>query len=102
MDLIQQLCKQFVGVIPETEVKFHPIRRWRFDYAFPEKKLAVEIDGGLWQYGRHNRASGRIKDMEKENAAAVLGWRILYFTPQQAKKTETYKLIAQAYGTISQ
>lgn len=62
-----------------AEYKFHDVRRWRFDYALPNKKIAIEIDGGLWVSGRHNRASGYIKDMEKFNSASILGWRILKY-----------------------
>lgn len=65
---------------PEREYKFHPTRRWRFDFAWPEKKLAVEIEGGTWQIGRHQRAGGFSADCEKYNQAALLGWRTLRFT----------------------
>jgi very-short-patch-repair endonuclease len=59
------------------EYHFHPTRKWRFDAAFPSAKVALEIEGGVWQYGRHNRASGFLKDMEKYNEAAALGWRVI-------------------------
>ena len=66
-----------------AEHRFHPTRKWRFDYAIPSAKVAVEIDGGVWTGGRHSRGAGQIKDMEKLNAAAIYGWRVLRFTPQQ-------------------
>jgi very-short-patch-repair endonuclease len=65
------------------EIRFAPPRKWRFDYAWPELKLAVEQDGGAYSMGRHTRGSGFIKDMEKLNHAAILGWHILRFTPAQ-------------------
>ena len=43
--------------VPIFEHKFHDTRRWRFDLAFMDAKLAVEVEGGIWNYGRHNRAS---------------------------------------------
>lgn len=58
------------------EYRFHKTRRWRFDFAIPEQKIAIEINGGIWNYGRHNRASGYIKDLEKMNEAQLLGWRV--------------------------
>ena len=63
---------------PEQQHRFHPTRRWRFDYAFPSVKLAVEVDGGQWspRGGRHNTDG----DRAKLNAAAVLGWRILRYS----------------------
>lgn len=68
---------------PEREFRFHPDRKWRFDFAFvPDAKLAVEVEGGTWQIGRHQRASGFAADAEKYNAATVLGWRVLRYTTQ--------------------
>ncbi|MGI0119640.1 hypothetical protein [Zooshikella sp. RANM57] len=40
---------------PETEYIFHPSRCWRFDFAWPDRKLAVEVEGGGWSNGRHTR-----------------------------------------------
>lgn len=71
------------------EIRFHPTRRWRFDFvvtdpsARPMNKLAIEIDGGSWINGRHNTGSGSEKDREKFNEAARLGWRVLKFTPKE-------------------
>ncbi len=67
---------------PVAEYRFAPPRRWRFDYAWPEARIAVEVEGGAWVGGRHTRAGGFIADMEKYNRAAVLGWRILRYTPK--------------------
>lgn len=67
------------------EHRFHPTRRWRFDFAIPAKFIAIEIDGGIWTRGRHTRGAGMVADMEKLNAAAVLGWRVLRFTPQDLR-----------------
>ena len=65
---------------PVREYKFHPHRRWRFDFAWPDLKLAVEVEGGLWQWGRHNRPAGYEEDLEKYNEATLLGWRLLRFS----------------------
>lgn len=58
----------------EREHLFARPRRWRFDFAWPEFKLAVEIDGGTWSGGRHTRGAGFAKDCEKMNAAQLAGW----------------------------
>jgi len=76
----------------EKEYRFCK-RRWRFDYAIPDKKIAIEIEGGVWISGRHNRASGFLKDMEKYNTATILGWRVLRFTPEEFANGEAFKYI---------
>lgn len=67
-------------VLPEREYAFHPVRRWRFDFAWPELRLAVEVEGGVYSHGRHNRPQGFIGDTEKYNAAAEAGWTVLRYT----------------------
>jgi very-short-patch-repair endonuclease len=66
---------------PIREYRFHPSRRWRFDFAWPAAMLAVEVEGGSWIHGRHVRGRGFEADCEKYNVAVLLGWRILRFTP---------------------
>jgi very-short-patch-repair endonuclease len=73
---------------PEREFRFHPIRRWRFDYAFLGPKLAVEIEGGTWQGGRHSRGAGYEADAEKQNTALGMGWRLVRYTPGMLKDGE--------------
>ena len=82
-DLFTAYVRSELGADLVREYRFHPVRKWRFDYAIPALKIAVECDGGVWGYGRHNRPKGYIKDMEKFNAAAESGWVVLKFTPQQ-------------------
>lgn len=65
---------------PVREFKFHPVRRWRVDFAWPSLKVAVELEGGIWTGGRHTRGSGFVADMEKYNALALMGWRLLRFS----------------------
>lgn len=67
--------------IPKREWGFHKKRRWRFDFAYPEKKLAIEIEGGVFTFGRHNRPDGYKKDCEKYNSAIELGWLVLRYLP---------------------
>ena len=73
---------------PQREFRFHPTRAWRIDFAWPSRKLAVEIDGGIWTNGSHSRGSGLMRNMEKRNAMAVLGWRLLCYTPQSINMTQ--------------
>jgi very-short-patch-repair endonuclease len=64
----------------EREYKFHPDRRWRFDFAWRDIDVAIEVEGGTWQHGRHNRPQGYENDAEKYNEATRLGWRVYRFT----------------------
>lgn len=76
------ICKAAkLDPMPETEYRFHPTRRWRFDFAWPDDKVAVEIEGGVWTRGRHTRPTGYMGDLEKYNEAVKLGWKVLRYTP---------------------
>ena len=92
-DMFTFCIKQKIGVECVREHRFHPDRLWRFDYAIPSLRIAIEIDGGVWINGRHNRASGYLGDMEKFNAAATLGWVVLKFTPQEQYTRKAFDLI---------
>jgi very-short-patch-repair endonuclease len=77
---------QLVGLPkPVAEFRFHPTRRWRFDYAWPDKSIAVEVDGAVWTGGRHTRGAGVEKDCEKYAEALLAGWRVLRVTTGQVK-----------------
>jgi len=76
------------GLSPyRTEFQFYyPARLWRFDFAWPdnpENLVALECDGGAFvpDGGRHNRGAGFLADMERSNAAVLLGWRVLRYPP---------------------
>ncbi len=84
-DLDFQL-RTVLKMVAALEHKFHPTRKWRADLAFLlPPKLLIEIDGGVFIQGRHSRGAGILKDNEKLNEAAILGFRVLRFTPQQVK-----------------
>ena len=92
----QIVCAYFhsQGVnMPVLEHRFHPERKWRFDFSWPEYKVALEVEGGCWSGGRHSRGAGMRADMEKYNAANVLGWNILRVMPQDVAMLETVNMI---------
>lgn len=70
---------------PEREYRFHPPRKWRVDFAWPDCKVAVEVEGGTHNQGRHVRAQGFEKDCEKYNALSEMGWRLFRYTSQMVK-----------------
>lgn len=73
------LCPDLTEGMVE-QYRIVPDRRWRWDFAWPEKKVAIELHGGLWSSGAHTRAAGVQRDMNKANAATMAGWRVLYFS----------------------
>jgi|SRR5579872_4360022 len=97
-DLEELLAYQLkaVGIKYEREYRFHPTRRWRFDFCWPAKFMAAEIEGGGFVQGRHTRGMGLQGDCEKYNAAALLGYRILRFTGKHVKSGEALKIIEAA------
>lgn len=68
------------GIKYEREYRFHPTRKWRFDFAIPEHKIAVEVQGGIYIHGRHNRGIYLESEYEKMCQAAILGWAVMPVT----------------------
>lgn len=92
-DMFAKIVKSSTGLDVEQEYRFHPTRKWRFDYAIPAIKLAVEVEGGVWTGGRHTSSKGFLGDMEKYNEAALLGWCLIRVTPDQLLTSKTMELI---------
>lgn len=61
------------------EVPFALPRKFRFDFAWLEEKIAVEIQGGTYKKGAHSSGKGLARDFEKNNLAVLNGWRVFYF-----------------------
>lgn len=108
---------------PLLEFQFHKERRWRFDLAWPDILLAVEIDGGVWgnpvycnhcrqavtrnlhdgriipirEGGRHNRGEGYENDRIKYAEAGLLGWLVIGLTPNMIENGMAIDLILRAF-----
>lgn len=80
--LLEAQLTELVGKYWDREHLFWPSRKWRFDYFLFNYDIAIEIEGGAWTNGRHTRGKGFIYDMEKYNHAALKGFKVLRFTPQ--------------------
>lgn len=95
-DAFTLLCRSHMGVECVKEYRFYQPRRWRFDYAIPRFKIAVEVEGGVWTGGRHIRPKGFLGDIEKYNTAALLGWRVFRTTPDKLLSNSTLLLLKNA------
>lgn len=69
------------------------LKDWRFDFAWPEKMLAVEVEGGGWAQGRHTRGKGFHEDLIKYDAAMRLGWSVYQCSPDMVKSGHALKTI---------
>lgn len=81
----------------QTEVRFHPVRKWRFDFLIGDK-LAVEVDGSVYRNGRHTRGAGFEADLVKFNEAVILGYRVLRFSTGQVKQGLAIDTIKRVMG----
>ena len=84
----------------EREYRFDPVRHWRFDFAWPEQKLAVECEGAVWTQGRHTRGSGFVADLEKYNSAVLQGWRVLRYDATMINNGDCLSQIEYALGLV--
>lgn len=74
------------GVEMVREHRFHPVRLWRLDFAWPKARLALELEG----QGRHQRYVGFREDCEKYNALVLSGWRLLRFLSGEKKHVQDW------------
>lgn len=101
-DIFTVMCMSDLGVRCVKEYQFHPKRKWRFDYAIPDHKIALEVEGGVWTQGRHVRPQGFLGDIEKYNTATLMGWRVFRTTPDSLLTNATLALLKNAIsGAVS-
>lgn len=85
---------------PCREYFFHPTRKWRFDFAWPEWMVALEVEGGIWRGGRHQTARGYTADCEKYSEAAILGWVVIRVTALTMKENKVIKLVTRGLESM--
>jgi len=86
------------------QIRFQPARRWAFDFAWPDRMLAVEVHGGTWlpttgdaaKRGWHNTGAAFERDAVKMCAAAVAGWRVMIVTSAMVRDGRALEFIRQA------
>lgn len=81
---------------PEREFIFHPERKWRMDFAWPEAQVALEVEGGVWTQGRHTRPKGYTEDIVKRNTATLMGWSVLQATGEHIGSGQAIEWLRRA------
>jgi len=81
---------------PVRELRFHPTRLWRLDFAWPEFMFAIEVEGAPGR-GRHTKPKGFTDDCIKYNEAALLGWTVYRVTGPQVGKGEAINLLLRVF-----
>lgn len=82
---------------PEMEVRFHPVRKWRFDFAWPDRKVAVEYQGGVFYGGiGHNGIKGVKRDCLKFSSAVALGWRLFLINADMVRDGTAFSFLQDA------
>jgi very-short-patch-repair endonuclease len=81
---------------PEREYRFLPPRRWRFDFAWPDARVAVEVEGGAFVQGRHTRGIHFERDAEKYSRAAIEGWCVIRATGNHVDSGEAILWLKEA------
>lgn len=81
---------------PERELRFLAPRRFRADFAWPELRVILEVEGGTWGRGRHNTEPGYSNDAEKYSLAAIAGWCVVRVTSRMMKEGLALRLIRRA------
>jgi len=80
-----------------SEYRFASPRRFRFDFAHLPTKIAIELQGGIFNPNtRHINGAALLKEHEKLNLAASLGWRIFYISTKTVNDIAIYEQIATA------
>ena|ERR1700722_17572049 len=100
--IFEAWCLKFAPEQPVPEHYFHPERKWRFDWCFLELKIAIEIQGGIWNNGGHNRGRDYEGDCEKHTEAGLLGWMMIYVSWEQVNNGVLWGYLERAFKARSE
>lgn len=104
-NVIMAFCESKGFPCPQPEYRFALPRKFAFDFAWPERRLALEIEGAIFgmgkpcpfckrrQQGGHTSVEGLKRDILKYNLAAERGWRLLRFTPEMIAKGKAFPVL---------
>lgn len=95
--VFKRMCVASGLPLPVREYRFAQEamgREWEADFAWPDERIILEVEGGAWAGGRHTRGSGYLEDMRKYNAMSLLGFALLRCTPKTLCTPETVNMVA--------
>jgi very-short-patch-repair endonuclease len=100
MSDLEELLFQHIKLVglpePEREYRFAPPRRYRADFAYPEQKILVEVQGGIYTRGAHSRGTGLERDYEKINLAQLNGFMVFQFSRKMIESGEAITVLEKA------
>ena len=102
-DLEETLLFQLRGVgIPDPVREYKALlpRKFRFDFAWPEFGVLVEVQGGTFSGGRHTRGVGYESDCEKLNEAMRRGYEVYWMTRSTIESGKALQWIEAALGLM--
>lgn len=100
-ELVSKYLQSYGIPIPQFEYRFCPTRKWRMDLCWPDYKVYLEIQGGIWlPKARHTNGAALLKEWEKLNTATTLGWKPLFCQPADFFTDQTMDYIRKALGLI--
>lgn len=85
----------------ERDYRFDPVRKWQVDFAWLTHWVALEIEGGAWAVGRHQRPQGFLADIEKYNALTVAGWRLVRASSDMVLEGDAIALVEKLLASGS-
>ena len=92
---LDQQCRLAGLPVPTPEFRFHPTRRWRFDFAYPDRSIGIEVEGAVYAQGRHTRGVGYENDCRKYAEALLRGWTVLRVTTGMVQSGEALGYLQQ-------
>jgi len=99
---LPEVIRQFKLQSPDHKTEKRQVPKvWRFDFAWPAYSLIVEVQGGIWKRGggAHSHPTDIIRNMHKQNDAALAGFTVLQFTPEQVNEGEAMAFLKRVLAT---
>ena len=97
------LVRQHRGIVKYIGKKGKPVyTNHKFDFALPSHNLAIEIQGGIFNRGRHVRPIGYTEDRAKIRKATLQGWTVWEYTTIDVNKNNLHNVVNEILAKIAQ